>query len=77
MRQSIGQDAASVAAEIDTPSWQLSIRPSVPEYWRATPTEKRPFFGKPVSSTIHASGTISAVIRRARFSRTASHDHGD
>jgi DNA-binding CsgD family transcriptional regulator len=36
-------------------TWQLSVRPSVPEYWRATPIEWVPFFGKPVSSRTRAS----------------------
>ena len=78
MRQSSGHDAASLAALIDTPTWQLSTRPSVPEYWRATPTEKRPFLTNPVSSTIHASGSISAHIRRARFEPARRRSsHGD
>ena len=36
-----------------TPTWQLPTFPSVPEYWRCTPTECFPCFGKPVSSMIH------------------------
>jgi hypothetical protein len=35
----------------NTPSWQLSTLPAVPEYWRCTPTEVVPFFKNPVSST--------------------------
>jgi hypothetical protein len=34
----------------NTPSWQFSTRPAVPEYCRCTPAERRPFFTKPVSS---------------------------
>jgi len=45
-----------VTALTDTPSWQLAVLPSVPEYWRCTPTEQSPSLGKPVSSTTHAVG---------------------
>src|SRR6266536_107701 len=38
-RQSSGQEACSVTALTDTPSWQLARLPSVPQYWRCTPTE--------------------------------------
>jgi hypothetical protein len=27
----------------NTPSWQFSIRPAVPEYWRWTPAEQVPY----------------------------------
>jgi hypothetical protein len=76
-RQSSGQDAASVAALTDTPTWQLATLPSAPQYWCATPTECRPNFGKPVSSTIHTSGPISRCIRRASRALTGSQAHGD
>jgi hypothetical protein len=66
-----------VAAEIDTPSWQFETLPSAPQYWRATPTEWRPNFGKPVSSTIQAAGSSSSDILRARRSLTAPQSHGD
>ena len=36
----------------NTPIWQFSVRPAVPEYCRCTPAETVPFFRKPVSSTI-------------------------
>src|SRR5215203_3730793 len=49
-RQSSGQLACSVTALTDTPSWQLAVLPSVPEYCRCTPTEQLPSLGKPVSS---------------------------
>jgi hypothetical protein len=55
-RQSNGQLACSVTALTDTPSWQLAVLPSVPQYWRCTPTEWSPSLGKPVSSTAHAVG---------------------
>ena len=71
-RQFSGQDATSVTAEIDTPTWQLPTLPSVPEYCRATPGEAVPSFGKPVSSTTHASGAITSTARRASRSRTGS-----
>src|SRR6266545_4881269 len=35
-RQSSGQEAWSVAAWIDTPTWQLATLPSAPQYWVAT-----------------------------------------
>src|SRR5262249_11285712 len=35
----------------NTPTWQLSVRPRVPEYCFLTPTDLVPFFGNPVSST--------------------------
>jgi hypothetical protein len=31
----------------NTPSWQFSIRPAVPEYCRCTPADFVPFFKKP------------------------------
>jgi hypothetical protein len=55
-RQSNGQLACSVTALTDTPNWQLAVLPSVPQYWRCTPTEQSPSLGKPVSSTAHAVG---------------------
>ncbi|SFB65475.1 hypothetical protein SAMN04244571_04832 [Azotobacter beijerinckii] len=47
----MGRLACSQASETLIATWQLSCLPSTPQYWRATPTECRPFFGKPVSST--------------------------
>jgi hypothetical protein len=44
------------------PTWQLATLPRAPEYWQATPTEAVPNFGKPVSSTIQASGSTTALI---------------
>jgi hypothetical protein len=75
-RQSIGQLAWSVAAWTLTPTWQLATLPSVPGYWRATPTEALPYLGKPVSSTIQASGSTAAVIRAASRWRTPRQSHG-
>jgi hypothetical protein len=66
-----------VAALTDTPTWQFVTLPSAPQYWCATPTEWRPNLGKPLSSTIQASGPISRCIRRARRALTGAHSHGD
>jgi hypothetical protein len=61
----------------DTPTWQLATLPSSPQYWRATPGEKRPHFGIPVSSIAHATGPSSPHIRRASRRRTAVSSHGE
>src|SRR5688572_25072835 len=53
-RQATGRLARSLASDSVTATWQLSCLPSWPQYWRATPTEWRPFLGMPVSSTIQA-----------------------
>jgi hypothetical protein len=44
--------------------------PNWPQYCRATPTEWLPFFGKPVSSMIHAWTGSSQVIDGSTRSRT-------
>jgi hypothetical protein len=75
-RQSSGQEACSVTALTDTPSWQLALLPSVPEYWRCTPTEQGPSLGKPVSSTTHAVGSSAAVSTSASRRRTGRQSHG-
>ena len=36
----------------NTPTWQFSVRPAVPEYCRCTPADRVPFFRNPVSSAI-------------------------
>jgi hypothetical protein len=36
----------------NTPTWQFSVRPAVPEYCLWTPADRVPFFRKPVSSAI-------------------------
>jgi hypothetical protein len=69
-RQFNGQDEVSVTAETETPIWQLPTLPSVPEYCRATPGEAVPSLTNPVSSTTHASGSITVTARRASRSRT-------
>ncbi len=60
----------------DTPSWQLARLPSVPVYWRCTPTEHGPSLGKPVSSTTHAVGPSAPISRSARRRRTGPGSHG-
>src|SRR6202035_2722876 len=53
-----------------TATWQLSCLPSWPQYCRATPTECRPFLGKPVSSMIQASTGPWSSIAGNTISRT-------
>jgi hypothetical protein len=65
-----------VTALTDTPSWQLAVLPSVPEYCRCTPTEQLPSLGKPVSSTTHAVGESATVIASASRRRTGRQSHG-
>jgi hypothetical protein len=60
----------------DTPNWQLAVLPSVPEYWRCTPTEQAPSLGKPVSSTTHAVRSSAAVSTSASRRRTGRQSHG-
>jgi hypothetical protein len=76
-RHERGQEACSVTALTDTPSWQLAVLPSVPEYWRCTPTEHLPSLGKPVSSTAHAVGSSAAVSTSASRRRTGRQSHGE
>ena len=60
----------------DTPSWQLPILPSVPEYCRLTPGESLPSLGKPVSSSTHASTSISGATRSATARTTSAGSQG-
>lgn len=49
-----------------TATWQFATLSSVPQYWRATPTEAVPCFGKLVPSRINTpvrSGTLRAQAR--------------
>jgi hypothetical protein len=50
-----------------TPTWQLTVSPAVPVYWRATPHDLAPFSRKPVSSTMR-----TPVASSPRWSRTPS-----
>jgi hypothetical protein len=61
-RHAIGRLARQVLTDRLTATRQLSCLPNCPQYWRATPTECRPFFGKPVSSTTHATTGVCRVI---------------
>jgi hypothetical protein len=45
-----GHSSAWPISRLDTATWQLPVLPSVPEYWRLTPTACFPCFGNPVSS---------------------------
>src|SRR4051812_9134866 len=47
--------AAPVASDRLTSDWQLTVVPTRPEYWMATPTECRPLLSRVVSSTIQCS----------------------
>lgn len=58
-----GHDAVSVTAWTLTPIWQFATLPTVPEYCLATPAELLPSFGKPVSSTTHATGLTTSRVR--------------
>jgi hypothetical protein len=69
-RQFAATDAVSVTSCTLTPIWQLAVLPNVPEYCRATHGEAVPSFGKPVSSTTHAAGSITSAAHRATFART-------
>src|SRR3954471_7414903 len=76
----MGRLAVRLASESVTATWQLSCLPSWPQYWRATPTECRPFLGKPVSSMIQASmgpvRSIAGSTRSRTLVSTAASDQG-
>src|SRR5215210_3059072 len=76
----MGRLAVWLASESVTATWQLSCLPSWPQYWRATPTECRPFLGKPVSSMIQASmGPVRSMTGRTKsrtLVSTAASDQG-
>jgi hypothetical protein len=46
--------------------------PSDPEYIRATPGEATPSFGKPVSSTTNARGSMKVSAHLANLARTSA-----
>ena len=54
-RQPAAHEACSFTRCTLTPTWQLPVLPSVPEYCRATHGEAFPSFGNPVSSMTSAS----------------------
>lgn len=41
------RDLITQALARNTPNWQLSVRPAVPEYGPCTPADRIPFFRKP------------------------------
>jgi hypothetical protein len=50
----------------ETRTWQLARLPKAPQYWRATPTECLPCFGRAVSSmTKTASGPPTSASDKA------------
>lgn len=69
--RSINARPAGEAYARNTPIWEFSIRPAVPEYCRATPAEVLPFFRKPVSSTINTPDVSSPIVSTT-ISRTSS-----
>ena len=71
-RQSAAHEARSFTRCTLTPTWQLPVLPSVPEYCRATHGDASPSFGKPVSSTTSAPAGCAAANHRATFRRTAA-----
>src|SRR5262249_24910420 len=54
-RKAMGRLAMLLVTDRLTATRQLSRLPTCPQYCRVTLTEWMPFFGNPVSSTIHAS----------------------
>src|SRR4029077_13179294 len=46
-----------------TATWEFSMRPAVPLYWRCTPTECRPFFTSPtvVETLVETSPVLIAI----------------
>ena len=57
-----------------TATWQLPILPSVPEYWRCTPTDARPLLGK-AGAVEHQHARSRAGSRRAAAATTPSAFH--
>ena len=75
-RYATGILAFSVVTERLTATRQLSCLPTWPQYCRATPTDSRPFFGNPVSSTTHATTgsrrSMAGITKSRQRSKTAS-----
>src|SRR5215472_19339763 len=71
-RHAIGKLECHVLTDKLTATWQLSDLPVCPQYCRATPTECFPCFGKPVSSTIHATTGPCFCIAGSTCCRTCS-----
>src|SRR3954451_22475896 len=67
---------ASVRCRL-TAIWQFAVLPSVPEYWRATPTECSPFLGNPVSSMSQATAFGKGHSKRSAICcQSGFHSHG-
>src|SRR5215218_231461 len=65
-----GTGTSSWARVSETRTWQFACLPRAPQYWRATPTERRPFLGKAVSSI--TSTALGPPTRASAFpARTA------
>ena len=56
-----------------TATWQLATLPNVPQYWRATPTECIPCFGKLVASRMTTPERAGMTERSCRHTRATSH----
>ena len=67
------QARAPVQSAAVTATWQLAILPSVPQYWRATPTECVPCLGKLVPSRISTPSRSGIVARSRRHTCSAAH----
>jgi hypothetical protein len=74
-----GRLASWLASDSVTATWQFAGLPSCPQYWCDTPTECRPFLGKPESSTIKASiaprRSMAGNTSSRTFANTAASDH--
>src|SRR5262249_61576858 len=71
-RYAIGKLEYHVLTDKLTATWQLSDLPVCPQYCRATPTECFPCFGKPVSSTIHATTSACFCMVGSTYRSTAA-----
>ena len=72
-----GTEVVSVPRCTVTATWQLAVFPRAPQYWRATPTECVPCFGKLVASRRYtASGSRASTTVWARASWTGSQGQG-
>ena len=49
----------------------------MPQYCRATPTERRPFFGKPVSSMIHQPPACKSILGTTHWHTRRSNSSSD
>ena len=63
---------SSAISALETATWQLPTLPSAPQYWRCTPTESVPCFGKPVSSIARIPVRTGTAARSCVHTRSAS-----